>query len=55
MARAQTYSNHNHHNTLKVLIGITPQGTISFLSEAWGGRTLDKFFNPDPHLDPRGS
>ena len=30
MARAQTFSNYEHHNTVKVLIGISPQGTISF-------------------------
>ena len=28
---------------MKVLRGITPQGTISFVSEACGGRTSDKF------------
>ena len=43
LARAQTFSNYKHHNTVKVLIGITPQGTISFVSNAWGGRTSDKF------------
>jgi hypothetical protein len=39
LARAQTFSSYKHHNTIKVLIGITPQGTISYVSEAWGGRT----------------
>ena len=43
LARAQTFSSYKHHNTIKVLIGITPQGTIAFTSEAWGGRTSDKF------------
>ena len=47
LARAQTFSNYKHHNTVKVLIGISPQGTISFVSEALGGggggRTFDKF------------
>lgn len=43
LARAQTFSSYKHHNTIKVLIGISPQGTISFVSEAWGGCTSDKF------------
>ena len=42
LARAQTYSSYKHHNTIKILIGITTQGTVSFVSETWGGRTSDK-------------
>ena len=43
LARAQTFSNYKHHNTVKVLIAITPQGSICFTSKAWGGRTSDKY------------
>lgn len=39
---AQCWSNYKHHYTVKYLIGITPQGTINFISEAWGGRASDK-------------
>ena len=41
-ARSLTWSSYKHHNTIKFLIGITPQGTISFLSRAWVGRVSDK-------------
>lgn len=41
-ARARTWSNYKHHNTLKFLVGITPYGAISFLSKCWGGRVSDK-------------
>ena len=40
-ARASTWSNYKHHNTTKVLLGITPQGVICFVSECWGGRVSD--------------
>lgn len=40
--RNSTYSNYKNHNTVKFLIAITPFGTISFLSQCWGGRVSDK-------------
>ena len=40
--RAKTYSNYKHHNTFKVLLGISPAGAVTFISDAWGGRASDK-------------
>ena len=40
-ARAQTWSNYKQHNTVKFLIGVAPQGVISFISKGWGGRVSD--------------
>lgn len=31
-ARAETWSSYKHHNTVKFLIVITPQGTVSYIS-----------------------
>lgn len=42
-ARAQTWSSYKHNNTAKFLIGITPQGSISFISRGYGGRVSDKY------------
>ena len=42
-ARAQAYSDYKHHNTVKFLIGIAPQGVITFISKGWGGRVSDKY------------
>ncbi|XP_077502617.1 uncharacterized protein LOC144113418 [Amblyomma americanum] len=41
-ARSQTYSHYKHHNTVKILVIISPSGAITFVSKAWGGRTPDK-------------
>lgn len=46
-AAAKTWSNYKHHNTLKFLIGVTPQGVICFISNAYGGRASDKFITGD--------
>lgn len=42
LARSITYSSYKHHNTVKYLIAISPKGTVSFISEGWGGRASDK-------------
>ena len=43
LARAQTFSVYKHHNTVKFLIGMSPQRVVSFLSKAYGRRVSDKF------------
>lgn len=47
-ARAQTWS-YKHHNITEYLIGISPQGTVCFISEGYGGRAsrFDKFMTND--------
>lgn len=40
-ACAQTWSNYEHHNSIKVLIGIAPQGAVTIIFKDWGGRVLD--------------
>ena len=37
-----TFSNYKHHNTVKFLVGISPSGVITFVSDAWPGRTSDR-------------
>ena len=34
---------YKHHNTVKALIGITPTGLITFVSDVYGGNTSDRF------------
>ncbi|XP_061195756.1 uncharacterized protein LOC133203982 [Saccostrea echinata] len=38
----QSFSHYKHHTTLKFLIGITPSGVISFVSESFGGKVSDR-------------
>ena len=41
-AQSQTWSKYKHHNTCKALIGISPNGAITFVSKLWSGRVSDK-------------
>ncbi|XP_065647697.1 uncharacterized protein LOC136077086 [Hydra vulgaris] len=42
-AQAQTYSTYKSKNTWKVLLCVTPIGTVSFISKAYGGNASDRF------------
>jgi len=41
--KAATWSDYKHHNTVKILVSITPNGAFNFISDAWGGRTSDVY------------
>lgn len=47
LTRAETWLNYKHHNTVKFLLGISPQGAVTFLSQAYGGRASDKVITED--------
>ena len=44
---AMCWSNYKHHHTIKYLIGITPNGSVSFMSNCYGGRASDQFIVKD--------
>lgn len=44
---AQCWSNYKHHKTAKNLIGISPQGSIIYISDSYGGRASDQFITND--------
>ena len=45
--RASTFSSYKGRATVKFLISITPQGTISYISQAYGGRSTDVHITGD--------
>ena len=46
-AQAATWSDYKSHNTVKFLIGISPAGFVTFLSDCYGGRASDRFITSD--------
>ena len=34
---------YKHHNTVKIILGIAPQGVVTFVSEPWEGHVSDKY------------
>lgn len=46
-SQSVTYSSYKHHNTAKALIGISPSGAVSFVSDLYAGRSSDKQITND--------
>ncbi|XP_014675449.1 PREDICTED: uncharacterized protein LOC106815500 [Priapulus caudatus] len=42
VAQQATYSTYKNRNTAKVLVGVTPGGLVSFVSDAYGGSASDR-------------
>ena len=40
--QAATWSNYKNHNTLKLLLGVSPNRVTTFFSSLYGGRISDK-------------
>ena len=41
-AQNVTWSEYKHNNTVKVLIGVSPDGMVTYISRVWGGRASDR-------------
>ena len=41
-AQSATYSSYKSHNTAKGLVGISPQGAVTFVSDLFGGQASDR-------------
>ncbi|XP_052775581.1 uncharacterized protein LOC128213637 [Mya arenaria] len=47
-----TWSEYKHHNTFKVLVGVAPNGLVTFISTVWGGHTSDRHITQeDGHIE----
>ena len=41
-ARKQLFSNYKPHSTIKFLVGTSPNGSVTYVSKVWAGRSSDK-------------
>ena len=41
-SQSMAWSSYKHHNTWKALVGISPNGLVTFVSKLWSGRVSDK-------------
>lgn len=51
-SQSKTYSNYKHHNTAKGLVGISPSGMFTFVSDLYSERTSDKEATKDCGILP---
>lgn len=40
--QSKMFSSYKHHTTYKILVGVSPGGVITYISEPWGGRVSDR-------------
>lgn len=45
-----TWSSYKHNNTVKTMVGCTPRGTVSYVSDCYGGSVSDRQIIEDPTL-----
>lgn len=53
IAQWLTWSDYKSHNTFKLLVGVTPNGFVNFISRLWGGRTSDRHITKEEGVLPR--
>ena len=46
-SQSATFPSYKHHNTAKCLVGISPNGAITFVSDLYAGKLLDRKITKD--------
>lgn len=54
-SRSVTWSTYKHRNTIKAIIGVTPIGAFSYVSDAYGGPASDRMIIERSELLNKGS